>query len=83
MVIDKDGSIIRLENPKLANVSLLEALKQSRKEGLYIASEDRVYESRLYLEWHKRYIQALRDNLKLRTLELEANSEVSNLGMGN
>ena len=61
-VINDYGHIVRLENPKLADISLKEALIQSNKEQLYVSEEDRVYDSMFYLNWHKRYLQYVDEN---------------------
>lgn len=59
MTIADDGTIHRNINPALANITLQEALEKSGKSGLYIAEEGRVYESIMYLNWHKKYEQSL------------------------
>lgn len=59
--IDEYGHIIMRENPKLTNTTLEEALKQDGKEHLYVKEENRVYDSEMYLNWHKRYLQILDD----------------------
>lgn len=64
MTIADDGTIHRNINPALANITLQEALEKSGKSGLYIAEEGRVYESIMYLNWHKKYEQSLNDNMK-------------------
>lgn len=56
LTIDDYGYIIIQENPELANITFEEALKMSGKEQLYIKEEDRVYESAMYLNWHKRFL---------------------------
>ena len=56
---DEDYSIRYRENPKLKNATLEEAIKETGKENLYIASENRVYSNELFLKWHKRYIDSL------------------------
>ena len=65
VVIEKDGTISRYKNPALENISLEDALKRSGKESLYIESENRVYDSALYLNWHKRYEQSLNESMSL------------------
>ena len=66
MTIADDGTIHRNINPALANITLQEALEKSGKSGLYIADEGRVrvYESIMYLNWHKKYEQSLNDSMK-------------------
>lgn len=64
MVVEDDGTIRREKNPELANITLQEALKRSGKESLYVAGEGRVYDSPLYLKWHKRYQLSLQDDMK-------------------
>lgn len=64
MTIADDGTIHRNINPALANITLQEALEQSGKSGLYVAEEGRVYESPMYLNWHRRYEQSLNDSMK-------------------
>jgi len=64
MTIADDGTIHRNINPALANITLQEALEKSGKSGLYIAEEGRVYESIMYLNWHKKYEQSLNNNMK-------------------
>lgn len=64
MTIADDGTIHRNINPALANITLQEALEKSGKSGVYIAEEGRVYESIMYLNWHKKYEQSLNDNMK-------------------
>lgn len=53
--VDEYGNIRRDINPDLKDVSFLDALQASNSEGLYVEKEDRVYNSPLFLEWHKRY----------------------------
>lgn len=65
VVIEKDGTISRYKNPALENISLEDALKRSGKESLSIESENRVYDSALYLNWHKRYEQSLNESMSL------------------
>ena len=62
MIIDEYGHIIRRENPELSNITLEEALKKSDKEELYVAKENRVYDSIMYLNWHQRYLEMLAQN---------------------
>jgi predicted heme/steroid binding protein len=64
MIIADDGTIHRAKNPELENITLQEALKKSGKESLYVAEEGRVYESPMYLSWHRRYEQSLNDSMK-------------------
>lgn len=64
MTIADDGTIHRAKNPELENITLQEALKRSGKESLYVASEGRVYESHMYLSWHRRYEQSLNDSMQ-------------------
>lgn len=64
MTIADDGTIHRNITPALANITLQEALEKSGKSGLYIADEGRVYESIMYLNWHKKYEQSLNDSMK-------------------
>lgn len=64
ITIADDGTIHRNVNPTLANITLQEALEKSGKSGLYVAEEERVYESPMYLNWHKKYEQSLNDSMK-------------------
>lgn len=64
MTIADDGTIHRNINPALANITLQESLEKSGKSGLYVAEEGRVYESPMYLNWHRRYEQSLNDSMK-------------------
>lgn len=64
MTIADDGTIHRAKNPELENVTLQEALRRSGKEALYVAEEGRVYESPMYLSWHRRYEQSLNDSMQ-------------------
>ena len=64
MTIADDGTIHRNINSALANITLQEALEKSGKSGLYVAEEGRVYESPMYLNWHRRYEQSLNDSMK-------------------
>ena len=64
MTIADDGTIHRNINPELANITLQEALEKSGKSGLYVAEEGRVYESPMYLNWHRKYEQSLNDSMK-------------------
>lgn len=57
--IEPDGTIIRRPNPNPQDMDLFEALQFTGKENLYVAEEDRVYESPMYLEWHKRYLDSI------------------------
>jgi len=61
--VDENYNIIRLKNPKLENVTLSEALKETGKEELYVKEEDRVYENIMYLRWHQKYLKAVQDGL--------------------
>ena len=64
MTIADDGTIHRAKNPELENITLQEALRRSGKEALYVAEEGRVYESPMYLSWHRRYEQSLNDSMQ-------------------
>lgn len=64
LVVADDGTIHRSKNPELENITLQEALKRSGKESLYVASEGRVYDSPMYLSWHRRYEQSLNDSMQ-------------------
>lgn len=55
--IDEYGHIITNTNPKLKDVSFIDALQASKSQDLYIEDEDRVYESQMYIKWHNRYIK--------------------------
>jgi hypothetical protein len=57
--IDKYGNIHRDINPTLKDVSFLDALQATKSQDLYVEEEDRVYESQIYLEWHKRYLKSV------------------------
>lgn len=59
--IGEDGTIYRSLNPALANATIQEALEKTGKEHLYVAEEGRIYESSIYLKWHRRYQQSLQD----------------------
>lgn len=50
----------RQYDPERANATLEEALKQTGKANLYVPSEDRVYESQMFLDWHNRYLKSLK-----------------------
>ena len=58
--VDDRGNVIvnRQYDPKRINATLEEALKQTGKVGLYVPSEDRVYKSQLFLDWHNRYLKS-------------------------
>lgn len=45
-------------NPERVNATLQDALLQTGKTNLYVPSEDRVYESQMFLDWHNRYLEA-------------------------
>jgi len=62
LYFERDGTIHSKVNPKLADVSLLDALKLEGKESLYIEEEGRIYESPMYLSWHNRYKKYLEEN---------------------
>lgn len=64
MVVEDDGTIHRKVNPELENISLQEALVRAGKSNLYVSSEGRVYESSMYLSWHKKYQQSLNDGMR-------------------
>lgn len=57
--VDKYGNILvdRQYNPERANATLQDALIQTGKTNLYIPSENRVYESQMFLDWHNRYLK--------------------------
>lgn len=61
LYVERDGTIHRKENPKLADVSLVDALKLEGKESLYIEEEGKIYESDMYLSWHNRYKKYLEE----------------------
>ena len=61
--IADDGSIHGKTNHKLSNITLQEALEKSGKSGLYVAEEGRVYESPMYLNWHRKYEQSLNNSM--------------------
>ncbi len=63
-IIVKEGKTIIIQNPDFANVTLQEALEKSGKTHLYEPSEGRVYESEIYLKWHKKYEDAKEQELK-------------------
>jgi len=63
MRIAEDGTIHRDPNPALANATIQEALEKTGKGHLYVAEEGRVYESPMYLKWHRRYQQNLQDTM--------------------
>lgn len=63
MVIEDDGTIRRDKNPNLENATLQEALATTGKSSLYVPEEGRIYESPMYLKWHRRYQQSLQDEL--------------------
>ena len=69
---EEDYSIRYRENPKLKNATLEEAIKETGKENLYIASENRVYSNELFLKWHKRYMDSLIQK-DVKTYELKDN----------
>lgn len=58
--VDDHGNVIvdRQYDPKRTNATLEEALRQAGKVGLYVPSEDRVYKSQLFLDWHNRYLKS-------------------------
>lgn len=58
--VDDHGNVIvdRQYDPKRINATLEEALRQTGKVGLYVPSEDRVYKSQLFLDWHNRYLKS-------------------------
>ena len=58
--LDDRGIVMtdRQYDPERVNVTLEEALKQTGKTGLYVPSEDRVYESQMFLDWHNRYLKS-------------------------
>lgn len=64
MTIADDGTIHRNINPSLANITLQEALEKSGKSGLYVAEEGKVYESPMYLNWHRKYEQSLNNSMQ-------------------
>jgi len=61
--VDDCGYICQKTNPNLKNVTLQEALEKTGKSNLYISTEGRIYESSMYLSWHKRYLESLQNNL--------------------
>ena len=59
---DEYGHLHWRYNSKLKNATLEEALKNEGKEALYIPSERRVYQDILYLKWHKKYLESLKNS---------------------
>lgn len=57
--IDERGDIHidRQYDPERVNATLQDALMQTGKANLYVPSEDRVYESQMFLDWHNRYLE--------------------------
>jgi hypothetical protein len=55
--------IVRKINPSLENATLEEALEKTGKKDLYIPEENRIYESNMFLEWHKRYVLSTQSGL--------------------
>ena len=48
----------RQYDPERVNATLQDALERTGKSGLYVPSEDRVYESQMFLDWHNRYLKS-------------------------
>lgn len=57
--VDKYGNVLvdRQYNPERANATLQDALIQTGKTDLFVPSENRVYESQMFLDWHNRYLK--------------------------
>ena len=57
--VDEYGNALvdRQYIPERANATLQDALIQTGKTNLYIPSENRVYESQMFLDWHNRYLK--------------------------
>ena len=58
--VDKYGNVLvrRQYDPERVNATIQDALKQTGKSSLYVPSEDRVYESQMFLDWHNRYLKS-------------------------
>lgn len=54
---DDDGSLHHNYNPELANATLEEALINTGKKSLYDPILDRVYEDKVFMDWHNNYIE--------------------------
>lgn len=59
--VQSDGTLLIKENPDLSDVTFEEALAQSGKDELYIQEEGRIYDSPMYLMWHKRYEEYIKN----------------------
>lgn len=61
---DEQGNVIvnRQYDPERVNATLQDALERTGKSGLYVPSEDRVYESQMFLDWHNRYLESKDNN---------------------
>lgn len=57
MVVQPDGTIVTELNPKLANLTLEQALKITGKSSLYIKEEGLIYDNPIFLLWHQKYLK--------------------------
>ena len=58
---DDAGKLHHDYNPNLLNATLLEALKATGKEELYDPKLNRVYEDKIFMDWHNNYINHIID----------------------
>ncbi len=61
-IVLEDGSAGHEVNSALENATFEEALTATGKEGLYVPEEGKVYDSPMFLEWHKRYLQSIQSS---------------------
>ena len=55
--IGSGGEILHTYNPDLIDDTLETALKKTGKEELYDKATNRVYNAKVFLEWHNNYVR--------------------------
>ena len=61
--IAPDGSIHSSSNDSIVGMNIDDVLKQTGEEHLYVPEEKRIYKNPLYLSWHMKYKQYLRNSM--------------------
>ena len=62
--VNEYGEVLvdRQYDPQRINATLQDALEQTGKSNLYVPSEDKIYESQMFLDWHNRYLESKDNN---------------------
>jgi len=57
MFFDDAGRLFHNYNPNLKDATLEEALRKTGKENLYDSKLNRVYDDKIFMEWHNNYVK--------------------------